>query len=345
MVNIVIFGGVGTGKSSVINLMAGRQVARVSRDSHRCTLQWTEYTITLDDGTRYQVFDTVGLEEPRLDSGGYLAAITNAYSLINALKERGGINLLLFCTRGYRVTETMQSNYRLFFEFLCQEKVPLALVITGLESESDDMEAWYTRNGGHVEKCGIHSVGHACITSITGYKDIYRARYEESRRVLCSTIEACCSPSGEGWTGSQVWREELITSLRDLATGRPKKTDVVGVLTKRCGMPIDAAQHLARQIRSEGFSRDEPDLAHGNDGKTTPRIIQSGAPISKTQGVTQQETQPESPTPSYLDVSTLTHHSSPCLHRTIRSMLQTLLRSTEVMISLRVIIHTPTFYR
>ncbi|KAJ8594433.1 hypothetical protein M405DRAFT_916751 [Rhizopogon salebrosus TDB-379] len=301
MVNIVIFGETGAGKSAVINLMAGRQVARTSPNSHRCTLQWTEYTITLNDGTRYQVFDTVGLEEPRLDSGEYLTAITNADSLIKVLNERGGINLLIFCVRGGRVTTTMQSNYRLFFEFFCQEKVPLVLVATNLERE-ERMEDWYTRNVGHLEKYCIRSVGHACITAATTIDGRHRARYEESRVTVCSLVRAHCNTIPEGWTGGQGWLASLVVWLLDFTTGRPKKTDVIGVLTKRCGMSKAAAQQVAQQIRSEEFSRGEPYLAHGNDRKTTPRMIQSGAPMSKIQGVTQQETQPESPTPSYLNV-------------------------------------------
>jgi hypothetical protein len=344
MVNIVIFGEMGAGKSSVINLMAGRQVARIAPDSHRCTLQWTEYTITFYDGTRYQVFDTVGLEEPRLDPEEYLTAITDAHSLINALKERGGIDLLLFCVRGGRVTATMQSNYRLFFEFLCQEKVPLVLVGTNLEREPERMEEWYTRNVGHLEKYAIHSVGHACITAATTIDGRHRARYEESRVIICSLVRAHCNTLTEGWTGRPGWPTKRLSSLLDFTTGRPKKTDVIGVLMRRSAMTKAAAQQVAQQVRSEEFSRDQSYLAYGNDRKTTPRMIQSGAPMSKTQGVTQQETQPESPTPSYLNVSTLVLHSSPDSHRTIRTMLQTLLCNPEVMTSwrmLRVIIHTP----
>jgi GTPase Era involved in 16S rRNA processing len=250
MVNIVIFGETGAGKSSVINLMAGRQVARTSPDSHRCTLQWTEYTITLADGTRYQVFDTVGLEEPRLDSGEYLTAITNADSLIKALNERGGINLLLFCIRGGRVTATMQSNYRLFFEFLCEEKVPLVLVVTNLERE-ERMEDWYTRNVAHLEKYNIHSVAHACITAAITIDDRHRVRYEESRREVCSVVQAHCNTLTEGWTGGQGWFTSLLSRLLDFVTGRPKKTDVIGVLTKRCGMTKGAAQQVAQKIRGE----------------------------------------------------------------------------------------------
>ncbi|KAJ8592526.1 hypothetical protein M405DRAFT_812637, partial [Rhizopogon salebrosus TDB-379] len=235
--------------------MAGRQVARVSPDSHRCTLQWAEYTITLDNGTRYQVFDTVGLEEPRLDSGEYLTAITNADSLIKALNERGGINLLLFCIRGGRVTATMQSNYRLFFEFLCQENVPVALVVTNLEREQHDMEGWYTRNVGHLKKYGIRSVGHACITAANHLDGRPKLLYEESRRRVRSLVEANCNTSAEEWTGGQGWTEGLITSLLGFVTGRPKQRDVVGVLTKRCGMPSGAAQQIVQKIRGHEFSR------------------------------------------------------------------------------------------
>ncbi|KAJ8582483.1 hypothetical protein M405DRAFT_562255 [Rhizopogon salebrosus TDB-379] len=277
MVNIVIFGETGAGKSSVINLMAGRQVARTAPDSHRCTLQWTEYTITLNDGTRYQVFDTVGLEEPRLDSGEYLTAITNAHSLINALKERGGIDLLLFCVRGGRVMATMQSNYRLFFEFFCQEKVPLLLVVTNLERE-ERMEDWYTRNVGHLEKYNIHSVAHACITAATTIDGRHRARYEESRVTVCDLVRAHCNTLTEGWTGGQGWFVSGLSLLMDFTTGRPKRTDVIGVLTRRCGMTKVAAQQVAQaaqQIRGEEFSRYQPYLAYGNDRKATPRTVLS----------------------------------------------------------------------
>jgi GTPase SAR1 family protein len=323
MVNIVIFGAMGAGKSSVINLMAGRQVARTSPDKERCTLRWKEYTIIFDNGTRYQVFDTVGLQEPRPESGEYLTAITDADNLIDALKKRGGINLLLFCVRVGRFAATMQSNYRLFFEIFCQEKVPLVLVVTGLERERGDMEDWYTRNGGIFEVYDIHSVSHVCITAATAIDGRHRVRYEESRRSVRSVVEA--HYLAEGWTGGR------FTSLLGIvarSSGLLKKRDIVWVLTTRCGIPLEAALQLAQQTRYERFSRDELDprpLRYRNDTVLDHPQSDFPAPMSKIQVVTQQETQPESPTPSYLNVlSTLTLHSSPYSHRTIRSMLQTL---------------------
>ncbi|KAG0704674.1 P-loop containing nucleoside triphosphate hydrolase protein [Suillus ampliporus] len=254
MVNIVIFGEVGAGKSSVVNLMAGKQIAHISPDSYRCTLHWTEYTVTFENGARHNVFDTVGLEGPRLQTGEYLSAIANAYGLINTLKERGGISLLLFCVRGNRVTATMQSNYRLFFEFLCEEKVPLALVVTNLERE-ENMEDWYTRNKHHLEKYNIKSVGHACITAASLLDGRHREKYEESRGILRGVVQAHCTASMLGWTGGQGWFASLISKLVDFVTGRPKKTDVIGILTKRCGMTKEVAQQVAQQIRGENLPK------------------------------------------------------------------------------------------
>ncbi|KAG1896013.1 uncharacterized protein F5891DRAFT_1193447 [Suillus fuscotomentosus] len=251
--NVVIFGETGAGKSSVINLLAGQEIAHISPDSHRCTLHWTEYQITFEDGSRYKVFDTVGLEEPRLQTGEYLSAISNAYGLINTLKERGGVNLLLFCIRGGRVTATMQSNYRLFFEFLCEEKVPLALVVTNLERETR-MEDWYTRNMGYLEKYNIRSAGHACITAANLLDGRHRDKYDESRGILRRVVEVHCNASMEGWTGGQGWLASFIGKLVEFVVGRPKKTDIIGVLTKRCGMTKEVAQQVAQHIKYENQS-------------------------------------------------------------------------------------------
>ncbi|KAG1731284.1 hypothetical protein EDB19DRAFT_1340567 [Suillus lakei] len=134
--NFIIFGEAGVGKSSLVNLITGDQLAKSSSGAQSCTLQSTEYPVTFSDPQlNVNLFDTVGLDSPTMNNAGYLDALAKAHELIVSLRNRGGVHGLLFCMKAGRVSNTVQQNYKLFFEFLCQEQVPLALVVTNLENE------------------------------------------------------------------------------------------------------------------------------------------------------------------------------------------------------------------
>ncbi|KAF8547269.1 hypothetical protein OG21DRAFT_1388765, partial [Imleria badia] len=142
-----------------------------------CTLDASEYQFQLG-GTTIRLWDTVGLEEPEKDPNAYVGAVEKAVQLIRRLNATGGISLFLFCIRGNRVTATTQSNYRLFYEVLGKKEVPIALAVTHLEREPD-MEEWWQRNGKTLEKSGIHSAAHACITTLDGHP-----KYAASRDIV-----------------------------------------------------------------------------------------------------------------------------------------------------------------
>ncbi|KAH0827570.1 P-loop containing nucleoside triphosphate hydrolase protein [Lanmaoa asiatica] len=240
--NIILFGETGVGKSSVINLIAGRPIAQTSPDVQGCTMSFKPYSFPVG-GRTFHIWDTVGLEEPEMGANGYLPAIEQACELINHLTSQGGVDLLLFCIRGNRVTATTQSNYRLFYEVLCRSQVPIALVITHLEREAD-MEKWWERNVESLERYGIKAAGHACVTGLPTH-----SKYRESQHNIARLLEGH-SGNGRFNMPPEGW---LIEFLRMFGLFAPlkresKRKDIMKVLTKRCRLDPKIAEELAFKL-------------------------------------------------------------------------------------------------
>jgi GTPase Era involved in 16S rRNA processing len=249
---IVVFGETGAGKSSLINLMAGKEIAHTSPDMQRCTLRWDEYAMNFN-GNSYTVFDTIGLEEPQLGIKEYLESVENAYKLVKELDKRGGIDLLLFCVRAGKFTRTIQSNYRLFHEFLCEKKVPIVLAITNLEREKR-MEEWWERNQATFKKYQIEVAGHACITAANRLDGKHINLYEESRVTIRKLVEEFTGDEQKrAWIGGDNLFVLLLRKLREFLTGGSsvKRKDLVSHLTKRCGISSEVAKQLAKMIRQD----------------------------------------------------------------------------------------------
>ncbi|KAG2153905.1 P-loop containing nucleoside triphosphate hydrolase protein, partial [Suillus clintonianus] len=249
---IVLFGDTGAGKSSLINLMAGKEVAGTSPDTERCTMHWQEYNICFGNMS-YKVFDTVGLEAPDLGIKEYLEFVENAYQLIKRLDKQGGIDLLLFCVRAGRVTATLQNNYRLFHEFLCEKKVPIVLAITGLERELR-MEDYWERNKGIFSRYQIQVAGHACITAADRLDGRHKDLYEESRVTIRNLVEQFTADGQkQAWMGGDNLFVSLMRKLKELLVGSShvRRRDLVPHLTKRCGMSREVAKQLADMIKQD----------------------------------------------------------------------------------------------
>ncbi|KAG1785554.1 P-loop containing nucleoside triphosphate hydrolase protein, partial [Suillus plorans] len=250
--SIVLFGDTGAGKSSLINLMAGKKVARTSPDMQRCTMHWQEYNIDFGD-TPYRVYDTIGLEAPQLGIKEYLEFVENAYQLIKRLDKQGGIDLLLFCVRAGRVTATLQSNYRLFHEFLCEKKIPIVLAVTNLERENR-MEDWWERNEGTFDKYQIKVAGHACITTAVRLDGRHKDLYEESRVTIRDLIDKfTANEQKQTWSGGDNLFVSLTRKLKELLKGSShvRRKDLVPHLTKGCGISREVAKQLANMIKHD----------------------------------------------------------------------------------------------
>jgi len=247
---IVLFGETGAGQSSLVNLIAGMEVAHTSPDMKRCTMGWTEYTIDFDGGS-YTVFDTRGLDDPWLSPEEYLESVANAYRLVGELDRQGGIDLLLFCVRGGRVTATLQSNYRLFHEFLCEKKVPIVLAITNLEREQR-MEDWWQRNEATFNKYQIKVAGHACITAANRLDGRHKIHYEESHITIRNLVKRFTADrQKQPWTGGHNLFVSFMCKQMALLAGdaHVRGKDIVPHLTKRCGISSGTAKELTKIIK------------------------------------------------------------------------------------------------
>jgi hypothetical protein len=187
-----------------------------------------------------------------MDSASYLDALVKAHELIVSLKNKGGIHGLLFCIKGGRVSRTMQQNYRLFYEFLCQEKVPLALVVTNLENEVN-MDDWWTRNKAHVEKSGVIPVTQVCITTIKGHQNAHENRYFESRKkvhdmlMVLGSAEPYSADVSSWFVRMCRLLPELLLAAKTLGRSRQK---MMRMLTKRCKLRKEDAVQLLQRIDS-----------------------------------------------------------------------------------------------
>ncbi|KAF9230626.1 P-loop containing nucleoside triphosphate hydrolase protein, partial [Melanogaster broomeanus] len=273
--NVIVFGETGVGKSSVVNLIAGKEVAKVSSSVDGCTMSSTPYPVVLSD-RKICIFDTVGLEEPQMGVNGYLAAIEKAYRLIQSLGKAGGVHLLLFCMRGGRITATAQSNYRLFCEFLCNKQVPIALVFTGLEKE-ERMEDWWERNAKIVESYGIRGVSHACITAVRDNTSGQDYKYQESARMVRELLTKYAREDNAFLLESQIWIAVFGRKLMGLITKKrnPKQKDIVKVLTKRCKFDPETANKIAETI-----TQGEEALRAGADGQA----VATGEEVQQEEG-------------------------------------------------------------
>ena len=278
--NVLIVGETGVGKSSVINLIAGEQIADVSSSANGCTMEATSYDVVLTDNQglphHVRLFDTVGLNEPGLSKNGYLTAIEKANVLIAELQRTGGIRLLIFCIRGSRITSVTQTNYHLFRDILCQNQVPVAFVITGLENEQS-MEAWWKRNAATFERANLPCTSHVCVTATRGLDNVYENQYKESQTAIRNMLldqmsRPSWKPERTSWfihlAGILLrWVGRLGNGKRKLAVRSKAFTveELAKRLEEKCNLSHEEAVRLAGKILAKRMENAGSDIVKVED--------------------------------------------------------------------------------
>lgn len=206
--NVILFGESGCGKSSIVNMVAEKDLATVSSSVNGCTFTSARYEVDIQ-GTRFNIYDTAGLDE---GDGGTVPKQTAMVQLFHLLKTLDtGVNLLVFCMRG-RIKEGTHKNWRLFHEIICRREVPIVLAITGLEQEPN-MDDWWVYNKGAFQKYRMYPQGVGCITATRGRllrSGAYKLdeEYEESKLKMSNLLRAHYLV--------QPWKVQPIEWFRDI---------------------------------------------------------------------------------------------------------------------------------
>ncbi|KAG2737072.1 hypothetical protein P692DRAFT_20957043, partial [Suillus brevipes Sb2] len=161
--NVLLFGETGVGKSAIINLIMGKDVAETSPDAEPCTLQHTSHEVNLGD-RHFKLWEVSSIE-----SMGFFRALFTKWRLKKSFKKLykdDGVYLLLYCMRGSRAQRALIKDYKFFTDIVGSSVtvaggIPVAAVVTSLENYPKDMDRWWAKNEDNLESLGMRFTAHA----------------------------------------------------------------------------------------------------------------------------------------------------------------------------------------
>lgn len=238
-------------------MLSGRDVAQTSSNARGCTFKSELFCIDID-GVSYNMWDTAGLDESNAGTVPTTEAILQLFRLLKNLET--GVNLLAFCVRGSRIKDSVPKNWLLFHEIICQKKVPIVMLITGLEEE-DNMDNWWTENKDAFGENKMYPAEVACITAIRGkqlknggYR--YEEEYEESKMKVQKLLKAHCLKKpwrvqAVEWFSTivdVVWEERLCRLPKQRNEFRRIVGPGIRGLVDFCGMSEAEAKVLGEKL-------------------------------------------------------------------------------------------------
>ncbi|KIJ67528.1 hypothetical protein HYDPIDRAFT_108359 [Hydnomerulius pinastri MD-312] len=185
--NVLVVGETGSGRSSVINLICGQDVAQVSASLSSCTTYSKCYPCTLDNAN-FRIYDTVGFNATHGEAQPGKQG-TNGQTKAPTL-GRGRIDLVLFCMRGDQISTALGEHYRLA---ALRATGNIAIVVTHLEAEPR-MNDWPSKHSKVLESLYSQrrAIGLTCVTTLRQEGD----KWHESRSSILKLLQECSGTLG-----------------------------------------------------------------------------------------------------------------------------------------------------
>jgi len=227
-------------------MIAGCETAKVSSGFIGCTFEHKRHEAIID-GAPFDIYDTAGLNEGEKGRVPHWQAINQLYTLIRTLD---GVSLLIYCMRG-RIKENTRANWILFTKVLCDRKVPVITVATGMENE-EDLEERRLLLGKTLETNGMVPHGVACVVAVRGKRGEHEERYNLSQRQLRHLIMRSYrrqpwSMTTDDWIG-HIYKTTYTTKLCLFSDVRVEfameATNVVVKFIQETGMRREESEKL-----------------------------------------------------------------------------------------------------
>jgi len=243
--NIIVFGEGGCGKSSIVNMIVGKDVAKASSSLEGCTFENDAYNAIIED-KRYVLYDTAGLNEGKKGRVPHWEAIQALYTLI---RELDGVSLLVYCMRG-RVRENSKANWDLFNKVICGGKVPTIAIVTGLDSYKDPEDFMKEKgNSGVFKKNGMEPKDVGCVVSIReNHADIYAKSQVKVRALITEhCLQKPWSEEKEKWFAAiylKVYKSVLCFVTRSRLDYSTQMQGIVDEFIRETDMNREDAEKL-----------------------------------------------------------------------------------------------------
>ncbi|KAI6120276.1 hypothetical protein EDD16DRAFT_889920 [Pisolithus croceorrhizus] len=186
--NVVVLGECGVGKSSIINMISGAQTTKTSNNVLGEGSKVACYVVVMESGLRVNFWEMKGFPG---DVGTVPARLLrDLKTIVRRLLVLRSVDLLIFCMRAGSVTNAVVQGYQAIYVDVCARKVPIALVVNGLEGSSGlDMHEWWANNKDGLFNRGLAFDVHACVTTLSDEDPSIREQIETSQRRLRKLVD------------------------------------------------------------------------------------------------------------------------------------------------------------